>query len=493
MKANEEKTSSFYDKAKKTISNLTFKSSDLILPILFTIQIVIFDLLGEVDISKQKIVRYIVIFVIWLIYWLWRRDNWLVSIYNLLMFYFIDNDYFDLLTRCFLFYCGSNITYYAIRSKVATISHVTFAFLYAFLSQTFGFRQYRDIFFVVALSLFLPLFIGDIQNELLNVHFYAPYFSAVILLLYEDKVHAINFVLTFLTVFKDYSKEYPTFHNTYYSRKMIMALIISVPTLYYIYTRGIGINSYETSYDALHMIPMILTFITSYLAFVFWNKEYSRPYRYGFSATYSIISFFNSIFLAASSVYYFTESIYKLWSLPPVGNDRSLLISTIQLISSSILFILVHDWRNIDRIHKTIFYNVLLFFIDSISILISYYMMNYLDFYRFDVISRLFISISSFYISINLIHECASDLIINSSEYYKEMYDLIDEWAIVKDIKARKAGGKVVLEAKCRIRDRSRRVGVAANGIYAAAKKMGLDYTVEIEDAPPKPSIVSKK
>ena len=491
MKENEE-NSSFLNNPMKFLKELTFKTSDLLISILFTVQILISDSLGEFDFSKQILFKYLSLFAIWAVYWIWRRDNWLVSIYNLFMFYFIDNDYFDLLTRCLLFYCGSNISFYAIRNKVATVSHVVFALLYAFLSDSFGFRQYRDIFFVVSLSLFLPLFIGDIQNELLNVHFYAPYLSAAILLMYEDRVHAVNFILTFLTVFKDYPKNYPTFHNTYHSRKMIMHLVISIPTFYFVFTRGIGINSYETSYDALHMLPMILTFTTSYLAFVFWNKEYSRPYRYGYSATYSIISFVNSIFLAASGVSYFTEAIYKLWYLAPVGNIRSLIVISVQIISSLVLLVSILDWRNLNRIHKTVFYHVLLYVIDSLFLLISYYMMNYLDYYRFDVISRVGISVWAFYISFKLIKEGASDLIINSSEYYKQMYDLINEWAIVKTIQARHAGGKVVLEAKCRIRDRSRRVGVAANGIYSAAKKMGLDFTVEIEDAPPVQKFVTK-
>ena len=260
--------------------------------------------------------------------------------------------------------------------------------------------------------------------------------------------------------------------------------LVSLVTFYYQYTRGVGIKSIDTSYDALHMLPMIAAFVVTYLGFVFWNKEYSREYRYGFTALHAIAAFVNAVLLVFASIGYFTESAYKLWLMPPVGCDRSLQVMAVASIAAFSLLCLSHDWRKTTLIQRTVFAHLLVFFVDTVAVIAAYFLMNYFDFYRIDVILRFGVSGFAMYTAAKLIKESGSTLIINSSDKYKSMYGFIDEWAEVKSIKVRDTGNKVVLEATCQNRNRRSRVGVIAKGLYPKAKEMELDYTIEIIDAP---------
>ena len=462
-----------FEKTLSFISKWTRETSDIMLVALFTLQMF----------TDELISNFILTIAMWLIYWAWRRDNWLVSIYNLLLFWFAGNEYFDLLGRCFVFYCGSNICYYANKNKVATTFHILFLVLFLFFGN-FGFRENRDVICVLSLSLFFPLFFVDVQNELLNVHFFTPYIAMIIVIYSTDEIRYVPFIFAFLTSIKSYPSKYPTFHNTYNSRKLIITFAISLVSFYFEYTRGVGIKSVDTSYDALHMLLMMTAVVVSYLGIVFWNREYSKQFRYGYTALHSITAFVNSILLSFTALGYFTEAAYKLWLLPPVGNDRSLQVIVTMLVASSSLICIVFDWRTKTLIQRTVFAHFFVFFVDNVAMLIAYFLMNYLDFYRSDVILRFGVSGFSMYIAFKLIKESGSSLIIDSSDKYKEMYDFINEWAEVKKINLRDTGDKVVLEAKCQNRNRSARVGVIANGLFPKAKKMGLDYTIEIIDAP---------
>lgn len=458
------------------ISKWMKETSDVMIVLLFSIQILFCDALTKYGVTAA----------IWLIYWVWRRDNWLIAIFNLILFYFIGNDYFELSTRCFLFYCTSNIAFHMNKNTLAAIYDLSLVFVFVFFGG-YGFRQNRDVSVAVGASLFFPLFFGDIQNDLLNVHFYAPFAAAGVLFYYEDFVHAFPFILSFLTTICHWPDEYPTFKNTKYSRNVITVFVIILGAFYYEYRQGIILESYNITYDSLHMAPVLISLFISYLGFVFWNKEYSKQYRYGYSQLHHIVSLCTVIIMIFGEILHLMETLYKLWYLSPVGSDRSSVVLAIVIFVLAFSLYIIYDWKDLDNIHQIIFTNIHILILQHAAVLISPFMILYFDFFRFEFISRLLVAFYSLYISYPLLKSAISLLLYHPGELYNEIYQIIDEFCHVKHIDIRYGSEKWVVEAKCQLKDRRMRVGVPSKFFHEKFKKLNIDATIEIIDAPPPP------
>ncbi|EAY22179.1 cation diffusion facilitator family transporter containing protein [Trichomonas vaginalis G3] len=466
-------------KVFKFIDKWTRETSDIILVLLFSIQILFTDALTKYGTTAA----------IWLIYWIWRRDNWLVSIYNLIIFYFIGNDYFELTTRCFLFYCASNIAFYVNKNTIAVFYESLLMFVFVFYGN-WGYRQIRDTAITYGVSLFFPLFFGDIQNDLLTVHVLAPYASAAVLLYYEDFVHVFPFLLNFLTSFREWPTEYPSFHNTKHSRNLIVVFAMIFVSFYYEYRQGVILESYNITFDSLYMVPILISLFVTYLALVFTNKEYSKQYRYGFSNTLNIFSLVDSIFLIVGIVLYTMDTIKKEWYLSSVGSDRNSFVLIIVIIILIISYFFIFEWRNLENIHKVISFHIEILILYHVVELISHFLALYLDFYWFEFFARMAAAIYSFYAAFPHLRNSISELLFNPADQYEKFYKIIDELCHVKHLDVRYGSGKWIVEAKCQLKERKMRVGVPSKVFHETFRKMGVDATIEIIDAPPKPQIV---